>query len=124
MLQSVIEYYRVLQSIAEYYRVLQNVTEYYRVFLAHLLGPIFGLVLLIVWLKGLSSGVSIFDLTTTALHLVSSSSRHLAWAIGMGLMAGERVHCVHRLALPFATVGCTLAAKTIRYWRGSLRFQN
>ena len=34
----------MLQSIAEYYRVLQNVTEYYRVFLAHLLGPIFGLV--------------------------------------------------------------------------------
>ena len=25
--------------------VLQNITEYYRVFLAHLLGPIFGLVL-------------------------------------------------------------------------------
>ena len=45
MLQSVIEYYRVLQSIAEYYRVLQNITKYYRVFLAHLLGPIFGLVL-------------------------------------------------------------------------------
>ena len=44
MLQSVIEYYRVLQSIAEYYRVLQNITEYYRVFLAHLIGPIFGLV--------------------------------------------------------------------------------
>ena len=34
----------MLQSIAEYYRVLQNVTEYYRVFLAHLLGPILGLV--------------------------------------------------------------------------------
>ena len=45
MLQSVIEYYRVLQIIAEYYRVLQNITEYYRVFLAYLLGPIFGLVL-------------------------------------------------------------------------------
>ena len=44
MLQSVIEYYRVLQSIAKYYRVLQNIIEYYRVFLAHLLGPIFGLV--------------------------------------------------------------------------------
>ena len=27
-----------------YYRVLQNITEYYCVFLAHLLGPIFGLV--------------------------------------------------------------------------------
>ena len=44
MLQGVIEYYRVLQSIAKYYRVLQNIREYYRVFLAHLLGPIFGLV--------------------------------------------------------------------------------
>ena len=44
MLQSVIEYYRVLQSIAKYYRVLQKIAEYYRVFLAHLLGPIFGLV--------------------------------------------------------------------------------
>ena len=28
----------------EYSRVLQNITEYYRVFLAHLLGPISGLV--------------------------------------------------------------------------------
>ena len=44
MLQSVIEYYRVLQSIAKYYRLLQKIAEYYRVFLAHLLGPIFGLV--------------------------------------------------------------------------------
>ena len=34
----------VLQSITEYNRVLQNITEYYRVFLAHLLGPISGLV--------------------------------------------------------------------------------
>ena len=34
----------MLQSITEYYRVLQSVTECYRVFLAHLLGPIFGLV--------------------------------------------------------------------------------
>ena len=48
MLQSVIEYYRVLQSIAKYYRVLQNIREYYRVFLAHLLGPIFGLVYIFV----------------------------------------------------------------------------
>ena len=32
--------YRVLES----YRVLQYITEYYRVFLAHLLGPISGLV--------------------------------------------------------------------------------
>ena len=61
VLQSVTEYYRVLQNISEYYRVLQNITEYYRVLqsiteyykvlqsitktnLAHLLGPIFGLV--------------------------------------------------------------------------------
>ena len=34
----------MLQIIAEYYRVLQNITEYCRVFVAHLLGPIFGLV--------------------------------------------------------------------------------
>ena len=65
VLQSVTEYYRVLQSITEYcrilqgfaeycrllrsvtecYSVLQSVTECYRVFLAHLLRPIFGLVL-------------------------------------------------------------------------------
>ena len=44
MLQSVIEYHRVLQSIAKYYRVLQNIIEYYRVYLAHLLRPISGLV--------------------------------------------------------------------------------
>ena len=54
VVQSSTEYYRVLQSSTEYYRVLQNVTdcyrlkqsiaEYYRVFLAHLLGPIFGLI--------------------------------------------------------------------------------
>ena len=62
VLQSVTEYYRILQSITEYYRVLQSITEYYRVVqsiteyyyrvlqsitktnLAHLLGPIFGLV--------------------------------------------------------------------------------
>ena len=42
MLQSVTECYRLLQSISN--RVLQNITEYYRVFLAHLLGPISGLV--------------------------------------------------------------------------------
>ena len=47
VLQSVIECYRVIQSVTEWYRVLQSVTECYRVFLAHLLGPIFGLVLLI-----------------------------------------------------------------------------
>ena len=45
MLQSVTECYRVLQSITENSRVLQNIKEYYRVFLAHLLGPISGLVL-------------------------------------------------------------------------------
>ena len=44
MLQSVIEYYRVLQSIAKYYRVLQNIIEYYRVYLAHLLAPLSWLV--------------------------------------------------------------------------------
>ena len=38
MLQSVTEYYRVLQSVTECYRVLQSIN------LAHLLGPIFGLV--------------------------------------------------------------------------------
>ena len=42
--QSVTECYRLLQSISN--RVLQNITEYYRVFLAHLLGPISGLVFL------------------------------------------------------------------------------
>ena len=47
MLQSITEYYRVLRSITEYNRVLQNITEYYRVFLAHLLGPISWLVLLV-----------------------------------------------------------------------------
>ena len=44
MLESVTECYRVLQSITENSRVLQNIKEYYRVFLAHLLGPISGLV--------------------------------------------------------------------------------
>ena len=44
VLQSVTECYRVLRSVTECYRVLQSVTECYRVFLAHLLGPIFGLV--------------------------------------------------------------------------------
>ena len=34
----------MLQSVAECCRVLQSVTECFRVFLAHLLGPIFGLV--------------------------------------------------------------------------------
>ena len=43
-LQSITECYRVLQIITEYNRVIQNITEYYRVFLAHLLGPISGLV--------------------------------------------------------------------------------
>ena len=44
MLQSVRECCRALQCITKYYRVIQNITEYYRVFLAHLLGPISGLV--------------------------------------------------------------------------------
>ena len=52
VLQSVTKCYRVLQSVAECYRVLQSVTKCYRVLqsinLAHLLGPIFGLVLCIV----------------------------------------------------------------------------
>ena len=34
----------MLQSVTESYRVLQSVTECYRVILAHLLGPISGLV--------------------------------------------------------------------------------
>ena len=34
----------MLESVTECYRVLQSVTECYRVFLAHLLGPISGLV--------------------------------------------------------------------------------
>ena len=46
MFQSFTECCRILQNVSECYRVLQSVTEYYRVFLAHLLGPIFGLVLL------------------------------------------------------------------------------
>ena len=34
----------MLPFVTECFRVLQSVTEYYRVFLAHLLGPISGLV--------------------------------------------------------------------------------
>ena len=55
VLKSFTEFYRVLQSNTEYYRVSKSITEYYRVLqsiksitktnLAHLLGPIFGLVL-------------------------------------------------------------------------------
>ena len=48
---SIAEYCRVLQSITEYYGELRSITEYYKVLqsitktnLAHLLGPIFGLV--------------------------------------------------------------------------------
>ena len=44
VLESVTECYRVLQSVTEYYRVLQCITKYYKANLAHLLGPIFGLV--------------------------------------------------------------------------------
>ena len=47
VLQSVIECYRMLQSVTECYSMLQSVTECYRVFLAHLLGPISGLVILV-----------------------------------------------------------------------------
>ena len=45
VLQSFTECYRVLQSVTECYRVLQSVTDCYWVFLAHLLGPILGLVI-------------------------------------------------------------------------------
>ena len=38
------EYYRVLQCITEYYNVLQSITK---TNLAHLLGPIFGLVIFV-----------------------------------------------------------------------------
>ena len=44
VVKGVTQCYRVLQGVAEYHRVLQNITEHYRVFLAHILGPIFGLV--------------------------------------------------------------------------------
>ena len=44
ILQSIIEYYRVLQSFTEYYRVLKCIKSITRTNLAHLLGPIFGLV--------------------------------------------------------------------------------
>ena len=45
VLESVTECYRVLQSVTEDYRVLQCITKYYKANLAHLLGPIFGLIL-------------------------------------------------------------------------------
>ena len=45
MQQSVTECDRVFQSISEYYKVIESVAEYYEVFLAHLLGPIFGLII-------------------------------------------------------------------------------
>ena len=41
MSQSFTQNYRVLQSITEYYRVFQSITK---TNIAHLLGPIFGLV--------------------------------------------------------------------------------
>ena len=65
MLQTVTECYRVEQSVTECYRllqsisnrVLQNITEYYRVFLAHLLGPISGLVVVLpLWQSVSKSG--------------------------------------------------------------------
>ena len=59
ILQSITKYYRVLQSITECDRVLQSITEFYSVAecyrvlqsitktnVAHLLGPIFGFVIL------------------------------------------------------------------------------
>ena len=42
VLQSITECYRVLQSIAKYYKVLQSITK---TNLAHLLGPILGLLM-------------------------------------------------------------------------------
>ena len=45
MLQIVTACHRVSKSVTECHRVSQSVTEYYRVFLAHLIGPILGLVL-------------------------------------------------------------------------------
>ena len=42
--QSVTVCDRVFHSISEYYRVIESVAEYYKVFLAHPLGPIFGLI--------------------------------------------------------------------------------
>ena len=47
MLQSVTECYRVLESVTECYRLLQSIKEYYRIF-THLLGPISGLVFIIM----------------------------------------------------------------------------
>ena len=51
VVQSATECYRVLQSVTESCRVFLSVTECYRVFLAHILRPIFGLVILlfVVW---------------------------------------------------------------------------
>merc|ERR1711978_114086 len=51
VLQSIAEYCRVLQSIAEYCRLLQSITK---TNLAHLLGPIFGLVWITMCLDILS----------------------------------------------------------------------
>ena len=61
VLQSVTDCYRVLQSVTECYRLLQSITEYYRVILAHLLGPIFGL----VYLPPLQDAVSSMCLSLT-----------------------------------------------------------
>ena len=50
-LNSAIKHYKVLKSITKYYKVLQSITKYYKelqsitkINLAHILGPIFGLV--------------------------------------------------------------------------------
>ena len=76
LLQSVTECYRVLQSITEYKRVLQNITEYYRVFLAHLLGPIFGLVQRGSLLSNNHISVKIIKFYVTSTTLMCFSEDH------------------------------------------------
>ena len=78
MLQSITEYYRVLQSIAEYCTVLQSITEYYKVLqciiktnLAHLLGPIFGLVLRGKWKIFVTAKVSFNDVPPLSIRQVA-----------------------------------------------------
>ena len=77
VLQSVIECNRVLQSIAKYYRVLQNIIEHYRVFLAHLLGPIFGLVFIGPEFTFLISSVRVSVDVTLAFEGVKSKLAHI-----------------------------------------------
>ena len=71
MLQSVTECYRILQSITENSRVLQNIKEYYRVFLAHLLGPISGL----VSLDPLTSQPTEYDDSSSGMESLSGTSK-------------------------------------------------